>query len=96
MFKNHFTSNKEYLIVNFSSKMSSSSLSVLITRLRDLRQEYSDLIAERRNQPPAAKAANEEEEVEAEFQRNVLTLKKKLELVKKSVPEGARESERPW
>ena len=78
--------------------MSAAALNVLISQLRDLVEEYKAKRSQLENQTvrrPAEKAMEidsdeepDEEAADNKLQEAFLSLKKKIEIVKKSVPEG--------
>ena len=78
--------------------MSAAALNVLISQLRDLVEEYKAKRSQLENQTvrrPVEKAMDidsdeepDEEAADNKLQEAFLSLKKKIEIVKKSVPEG--------
>ena len=78
--------------------MSAAAMSVLISRLRELVEEYKAKRSQLENQPmrrPVERSMEidsdeepDEEAADMKLQEAFLSLKKKIELVRKSVPEG--------
>ena len=91
--------NTSYLTFFSRITMSAAALSVLISQLRELVDEYKAKRSQLENQPmrrPTEKSMEidsdeepDEEAADTKLQEAFLSLKKKIELVKKSVPEGA-------
>lgn len=94
----HVTKNLIRLSFPFRIAMSTAALNVLISQLRELVEEYKSKRSQLENQParrPMEKTMEvdsddepDEEAADTKLQEAYLTLKKKIELVKKSVPDG--------